>query len=132
MRERVKSGVRTKKARGWRGEGEKLSLLHLSPSRFFVLAPLFARSLISRRSIPDDLLEEKRKLLTVYCGAICVVLYCIVLYRIILYCTILLYYTITPYCVKLCCIVLSCTVLYCTVQCCIEYQKSVCRWNENR
>ena len=111
MRERVKSGVRTKKARGWRGEGEKVSLLHLSPSRFFVLAPLFARSLISRRSIPDDLLEEKRRLLTAYCGAICVVLYCIVLYRIILYCTILLHHIVSN-CVVLYCLVLYCIVLY--------------------
>ena len=37
------------------------------PSRFFfVLAPLFARSLIPRGSILDDLLEEKRRLLAVY------------------------------------------------------------------
>ena len=33
---------------------------------FFVLTPLFARSLISRRPILDDLLEEKRRLLAVY------------------------------------------------------------------
>ena len=38
-----------------------------SPSHFFfVLAPLFARSLISRGSILDDLLAEKRRLLAVH------------------------------------------------------------------
>ena len=55
MRERAKSGARTKKAeRGGGGEKQRktsLSLLLPSPlSLFFVLAPLFAGSLISRRS----------------------------------------------------------------------------------
>ena len=52
MTEHAKSGERTKKGDYWQ-------------STFFVLAPLFARSLISRLSILDDLLEEKRRLLAV-------------------------------------------------------------------
>ena len=43
-----------------------ISLLLPTPLAFFVLAPLFARSLISRGSILDDLLEEMRRLLAVY------------------------------------------------------------------
>ena len=70
MRERAKSGARTKEGEGGgggRGEAEiSFSASPLPPSRiFFVLAPLFARSLISRGSILDDLLEEKRRLLAV-------------------------------------------------------------------
>ena len=57
-----------KKAR--RGGGEKqrnsFSVSPLPPLAFFALAPLFARSLISRSSILDDLPEEKRRLLAVY------------------------------------------------------------------
>ena len=55
MRQHVKTGTRTKKSeKGERGEA------------CLVLAPLFARSLISRCSILDDLLGEKRRLLAVY------------------------------------------------------------------
>ena len=46
MRERAKRGARTKKSE--RGQGRST-------------APLFARSLISRGSILDDLLEEQPK-----------------------------------------------------------------------
>ena len=56
LRERAKSGARTKKERGGgREKQRKLLLLLPPPSLFFVLAPLFARSLISRGSILDDL-----------------------------------------------------------------------------
>ena len=72
MRENVKSGARTKKQEGG-GVKERKNVVFsfsiypsLSPSHFFVLAPLFAYSLISRRAILDDLLQEKRRLLTVY------------------------------------------------------------------
>ena len=50
------------------GEAEKEISLSPSPLpllAIFVLAPLFARSLISRGSILDDLLEEKSRLLAV-------------------------------------------------------------------
>ena len=69
MRERAKSGARTKEGEGGgggRGEAEiSFSASPLPLSDFFVLAPLFARSLISRGPILDDLLEEKRRLLAV-------------------------------------------------------------------
>ena len=51
-------GQKKREVGGGGGEGEK--------EREKWLAPLFARSLISRRSILDDLLEEERRLLAVY------------------------------------------------------------------
>ena len=61
MKTHLKSGARTKKARGVRGEvlEEKAissSAYPLTPLTFFVLAPLFARSLIPRGSILNNVL----------------------------------------------------------------------------